>query len=452
MIQLQQLQLQQPLKLILRTTKKKKDQSQSNNNNGDNSNNSNDTETDNSDNRILEPESNQTGARLFLSNRVRDIAEFVLHPNRALVVVVCFLIMDLSIGILSLNTVESSADWSEFLPEGSQLLDFYNARDDLGFGSVGTLQFITTKQIDVANNLHVDTLMKLYNETSEMDFIVGVDSWLNTFMTWCEDPNGNNGTSLLSYADGDPAKRDLLKLWIEDEDVDIGGYRYAQGPLIIFENGGEGYLKSSRFIAITTSLKPDSLNYQLANMHEARGTVRRLGVLGIKAVTVEYAYLAREERMWGYTLSTILRTLFGVLIISLLFLEPWLAILTTCSVGLVVLALFGSMSPLFWNIKLNISSFINLVLAIGFAVDYSAHIAEGFMVKGHLDHLDKDSSSSPSSLSLPSSLLRFGDTSPSSGSSSMGPSLDESENRFKDQDIKIKKTTNGEVNTKRASS
>jgi predicted RND superfamily exporter protein len=142
-------------------------------------------------------------------------------------------------------------------------------------------------------------------------------------------------------------------------------------------------LKTTRFIAITTNSKPGVLKHQLKDMHEARSTVIELGVLDIRAITTEYAYLAREERMWTYTKNTIMKTLLGVFIISSLFLEPWLSILTTFSVFMVVVALFGTMAPAFWDIKLNVSSFINLVLAIGFAVDYSAHIAEGYMVKGH---------------------------------------------------------------------
>jgi hypothetical protein len=65
-------------------------------------------------------------------------------------------------------------------------MDFYDARDAYGFGSVGTLQFMTTKTLDVANNEHIETLIKLYNKTTAMKFVIGVDSWFNTFMTWCE--------------------------------------------------------------------------------------------------------------------------------------------------------------------------------------------------------------------------------------------------------------------------
>ena len=116
-------------------------------------------------------------------------------------------------------------------------------------------------------------------------------------------------------------------------------------------------------------------------MHNARDGMKSMNrhSVGAVAITQSYGWLVREENMLNYTRDTLIKTLCGVLLIALLFLEPWLAVVTVLSVALVNMALFGTMWwP--WSISLNVSSFINLVLAIGFAVDYSAHVAEGFMV------------------------------------------------------------------------
>ena len=61
-----------------------------------------------------------------------------------------------------------------------------------------------------------------------------------------KDPEGYNGTSFLSYNDGDVMRRQLLKLWIEDENENIGGYRYAQAPMIVFEKGAKVCFSNSR--------------------------------------------------------------------------------------------------------------------------------------------------------------------------------------------------------------
>jgi len=132
-----------------------------------------------------------------------------------------------------------------------------------------------------------------------------------------------------------------------------------------------------------TSGEFGELDLQLDAMHEARKAMAQVKGVNAIAITLQYGWMAREERIWHYTTDTIMKTLLGVIIVALLFLEPWLAVATTLSVALVTVALFGTMGSAIFNINLNVSSFINLVLAIGFAVDYSAHVAQGYMAKTH---------------------------------------------------------------------
>ena len=44
-------------------------------------------------------------------------------------VVVLFLAVDLTLGIFAIQRVGTGADWSDFLPKDSYLLEFYDARD-----------------------------------------------------------------------------------------------------------------------------------------------------------------------------------------------------------------------------------------------------------------------------------------------------------------------------------
>lgn len=130
---------------------------------------------------------------------------------------------------------------------------------------------------------------------------------------------------------------------------------------------------------------------QLDNMHAARRAM---------AIRDSYGWLAREENMWFYTRDTVYKTLAEVVVIALIFLEPWLAFVTTLSVALAAVCVFGTMAPALFNIPLNVSSFINLVLAIGFAVDYSAHVAEGYMFKSHTAQSIEGLAASPRELVL----------------------------------------------------
>lgn len=64
--------------------------------------------------------------------------------------------------------------------------------------------------------------------------------------------------------------------------------------------------------------------------------------------------------------------------VTVLGLPDWRSgIIVTTTMGLIDLSIFGFMH--FWNVKLNMISMVNLLISIGFAVDYSTHIAHTFL-------------------------------------------------------------------------
>lgn len=242
-----------------------------------------------------------------------------------------------------------------------------------------------------------------------LPFVVGLDSWYESLQQWVASPEGLNAdaTDGRAFAEYSPSeRRRLLAAWAFSsssaaDTKGFGGTRYTQWPAIILraaktaefdedadDNGAFGeneqlVVSASRMVAISalSGISGGAVKKQIKHMHSARDGMKSINrhSVGAVAITQSYGWLVREENMLNYTRDTLIKTLCGVLLIALLFLEPWLAVVTVLSVALVNMALFGTMWwP--WSISLNVSSFINLVLAIGFAVDYSAHVAEGFMV------------------------------------------------------------------------
>jgi len=300
------------------------------------------------------------------------VGETLLHPGRALAVVVCFLAVGAALVYHGLAFMETETNWSDFLPRGSPLLDFINMRDKY-FGRLGNLDFITS-DVDIRVDEHIVGLEELRNLTTNgLDFAVSADNWYVGLTDWLE----SRGQSLWDFAEGDSNRTALLLEWVGDANASTGGLRYAQQPAFIMASDGDGVLRSSR-VTIVTSI-PRHVKHRIRDMNTARNRAAKIRGIGVRATTREYGWLVREENIIGYTTDTLVKTLVGVLATALCFLEPWLALATTVSVALSLCGVFGIM-PL-WNLRLNVSSFINLVLAVGFSVDYSAHIAEGYMVK-----------------------------------------------------------------------
>ena len=87
----------------------------------------------------------------------------------------------------------------------------------------------------------------------------------------------------------------------------------------------------------------------------------------------QYAIISRE------TLTNLLIAALAVLVVTSPFLlDCTVTILVVFNFVALVLELFGLM--VLWDVSLNSVSMINLVMAIGFAVDYSAHIAHAYVM------------------------------------------------------------------------
>ena len=68
---------------------------------------------------------------------------------------------------------------------------------------------------------------------------------------------------------------------------------------------------------------------------------------------------------------------------SVLLLRPSAAVFTTISVGLCCVNLLGAMA--LWGMRLNVATVVNLVLGVGFSIDYSAHLADCFATRRTVD-------------------------------------------------------------------
>ena len=212
---------------------------------------------------------------------------------------------------------------------------------------------------------------------NDLDFVLLLESWWVDFEAWIAKQRGDataaTGALLRHYpTDGDMTKRALLKQWSEDTGT-FGGFRFAGRPDIVVMPGTNMLLSSTRMRAVT--VLESTLPKQIRDMNQARKAVSGLtGIGDASALNSLYGRLDREARMPTYTLQCLVGALCASLVVSLAFMHPTCAMVVTLSVSLVCLCMIGTMA--LWNIPLYIASLANLVMAVGFAVDYSAHTVE----------------------------------------------------------------------------
>lgn len=238
------------------------------------------------------------------------------------------------------------------------------------------IEFLT-KTVDVASNEDALGLQEMVSGINDLDFVLLLESWWVDFEAWIAKQRGDataaTGALLRHYpTDGDMTKRALLKQWSEDTGT-FGGFRFAGRPDIVVMPGTNMLLSSTRMRAVT--VLESTLPKQIRDMNQARKAVSGLtGIGDASALNSLYGRLDREARMPTYTLQCLVGALCASLVVSLAFMHPTCAMVVTLSVSLVCLCMIGTMA--LWNIPLYIASLANLVMAVGFAVDYSAHTVE----------------------------------------------------------------------------
>lgn len=105
--------------------------------------------------------------------------------------------------------------------------------------------------------------------------------------------------------------------------------------------------------------------------------------------SLHYVYFDQYLRIIGITKELLGLGLASVLIITTLLLGSWrTGLIVTGVVGLTIVSVMGVMGV--WGINLNAVSLVNLVISLGIAVEFCAHVARAFMNVGSslpVDHL-----------------------------------------------------------------
>lgn len=92
--------------------------------------------------------------------------------------------------------------------------------------------------------------------------------------------------------------------------------------------------------------------------------------------------------MWPNTLQNLLIATAAMFVISLFLIpHPICAIIVTFSIASIIMGVLGYMS--IWNIPLNHISMVNLILCVGFSVDFSAHVCYAFISSPAEDKKDR---------------------------------------------------------------
>ena len=320
----------------------------------------------------------------FLHNFLRkNYAPFLMIPAVKIVVILMFLGL-LVFSIIGASQLRVESSDRSFIPDGSYVLDTLDASDKY-FGENGLMIDIVTHEFDHFEKQNVladiQGILAQYNGKSpylEDPYGPTYDSWYNSYIEWLNATNA----SVLEDNNGRPTVESEFYSSLHAFLQAPEGRKYNSS---VIRNAEGTYIEASKVKIQQQALAKYSqgrLQVDATKSVEAMDDMRKIcdSFEGPSFpwtpsyINIESLKSIQEE------LSTSVGLSLGVvfLIVLLLIGSPLTSLLIATCVVSTVVGLLGVMY--FWDLVIDSVAVINLVLAIGLAVDYSAHIGHTFML------------------------------------------------------------------------
>ena len=274
-------------------------------------------------------------------------------------------------------TVESNQ--LDFIPDGSYIKTTFDKNDVL-FGGDGSMVNIVTSEFDyfaerkglydikasLDGKAHLQT-------TSGPEFV----SWFHSYVEYVQ--ASCYGACVGVSLDSDSLPDNEAEFYSNLNAFLSGGAGARFGSSVVFADEAKTSITTAKMDLKFDPKINDIAALQIEAMEEIRAEVAKLDVdayaYTFEFLTWETFIIIRKEMI-----SNVALCMFAVFVITLILIaHPVTALLVFVAVLFSIIEILGAMY--FWGLVIDNVSVINLTLAVGLAVDYSAHVAHCFMLK-----------------------------------------------------------------------
>ena len=288
--------------------------------------------------------------------------DFLTFPATKVAVIILSLGL-LGAGIYGVTKVDESFDRRILAKDDSYLKEFLSAQEKYFELSI-PVSIVVSGEVDYGEVSVQEELRKLSGiVTSNHHYKNTTLSWIDAFSSYATRLNKNiQGANFVS---------ELLSF------LNIPQYAFFKQDVKFSDD--KKAVEASRMIGFMRNSA--SSTFQKNAMLTLRDDLKSDKLKNLDAFPIARSFIFFEQ----YAITT-QETIRNLLIAALAVLVVTSPFLVDCTVTLLVVLnfaaliceLFGLM--VLWNVSLNSVSMINLVMAIGFAVDYSAHIAHAYVM------------------------------------------------------------------------
>ena len=294
------------------------------------------------------------------SNRVMSTwGKFLTYPVTKVVVITLSLAL-LGAGIYGVTRVDEAFDRSILAKDDSYQKQFLSAEEKHFEVSI-PVSIIETGRIDYGSDSTQKELRKLSNIVADNKYYRDKSvSWMDSFVQFAKARNRSiHGSAFL------PQLKEFLS---------VPSFSYFSQDLKFSKDGKK--LEASRILGFMKS--SGSSSFQKSAMLTLRTDIAEKSKLDSFPITRPFIFFEQYAITSQETLRNLIIAALAVLVVTSPFLvDCTVTMLVVLNFVALICELFGLM--VIWNVSLNSVSMINLVMAVGFAVDYSAHIAHAYV-------------------------------------------------------------------------
>lgn len=295
------------------------------------------------------------------SNRfMKGWANLLVFPASKFFVLVTSVVL-LVMGIYGTTKVTESFDRRMLAKDDSPLMKFLNVREKY-YEQAIPVSIVLQGDVEYEDSNIQEEIRKLLVIVKEnKHYRKNSSSWLEAFTKFSTARNMSiTGPHFM------PALRLFLDIpqfsgFKQDVKLSANGSRVIASRIVVFmKNNPTSTFQKNAMLTIREDL---------ANKSPLNATP----ITRVFIFFEQYAIIAQET-----TRNLLIATLAVLIVTSVFLVDCFVTILVVANFVALVLELFGLMY--IWDVTLNGVSMITLVMAIGFAVDYSAHIAHAFVM------------------------------------------------------------------------
>ena len=294
------------------------------------------------------------------SNRVMKYwATLLMLPVTKVVVILLSLTL-LAAGIYGVTQVEESFDRRILAKDDSYLRQFLTAQNKYFRGGM-EVNLVETGKVDYKLDSTQESIKQLTNILIENEYYQNRSlSWMDTFSQYAKMSKKNiTGSGFL---------RELKQF------LQIPTFSYYRQDLRFSEDGKK--IDASRVIGFMKS--SSSSTFHKNAMLTLREDIEKKTYLKAFPIVRYFIFFEMYAIVIKETIRNLIISALAVFIITSPFLvDCAVTLLVMVNFTALVCELFGLM--VIWDVALNAVSMINLIMAIGFAVDYIAHIAHAYI-------------------------------------------------------------------------